>query len=164
MISVKDFAEALQQLAAEHGEEEIVSIGAARGQIDGLENPFVIHTRSDDMYYLPSEAIRHRFTIEKTLSHQAVKKLRKWLDPDTPSDQLPKNAFTIVRAVFSDNRDMEVRYCTSYSGSSWVEAVLVTKGTGYPLTRTDARFGFLGEWTIQCGNTLYTLVLSEGEA
>lgn len=64
MISVKDFAEALQQLAAEHGEEEIVSIGAARGQIDGLENPFVIHTRSDDMYYLPSEAIRHRFTIE----------------------------------------------------------------------------------------------------
>ena len=101
---------------------------------------------------------------EKTLSHQAVKKLRKWLDPDTPSDQLPKNAFTIVRAVFSDNRDMEVRYCTSYSGSSWVEAVLVTKGTGYPLTRTNARFGVLGEWTIQCGNTLYTLVLSEGEA
>lgn len=53
MISVKDFAEALQQLAAEHGEEEIVSIGAARGQIDGLENPFVIHTRSDDQSCLP---------------------------------------------------------------------------------------------------------------
>lgn len=163
MIKISDFTEALQELAAEHGEEEIISIGAASGQIDGLENPFVIHTQNDDMYYLPSEAIRHRFTIEKTLSHQAVKKLRKWLDPDTPSDQLPQDTFTIARAVFSDNRDMEIRYCTSYSDSSWVEAVLVTKGAGYPLAHTAARFGFLGEWTIQYGNTLYTLVLSEGE-
>ena len=120
MIKISDFTEALQELAAEHGEEEIISIGAASGQIDGLQNPFVIHTWNDNMYYLPSEAIRHRFTIEKTLSHQAVKKLRKWLDPDTPSDQLPKSSFPNVRELFSDNRDMEVRYCLSCRDSSWV--------------------------------------------
>ena len=94
MIKISDFSAALQNLAAVHGEEEIVSVGAVNGQIGGLENPFVIHTWNDGIYYLPSEAVRRRFTIEKTLSHQAVKKLRKWLDPDTPSDQLPKNAFT----------------------------------------------------------------------
>lgn len=163
MISVKDFAEALRQLVDEHGEEEIVSIGAASGQVGGLENPFVIHTSNDGMYYLPSEAIRHRYTIEKTLSHRTVEKLRKWLDPDTPSDQLPQNSFPIVHAVFSDNRDMEVRYCESPSCPSNVEAVLRTKGTGYPLAHTDGRFDFLGEWTIQYSHDLYTVTIKESE-
>ena len=44
MIKISDFSAALQNLAAVHGEEEIVSVGAVNGQIGGLENPFVIHT------------------------------------------------------------------------------------------------------------------------
>ena len=164
MIKISDFSAALQKLAAVHGEEEIVSIGTANGQIGGLENPFVIHTRSDEMYYLPSEAIRRRFTIEKALSHRTVERLRKWLAPDTPGDQLPQNSFPIVHAVFSDNRDMEVRYCESSSCPPYVEAVLRTKGTGYPLTHTDARDNFLGEWVIQYGHDLYTVIIREDEA
>ena len=164
MIKISDFSAALQNLAAVHGEEEIVSVGAVNGQIGGLENPFVIHTWNDGIYYLPSEAVRRRFPIEKTLSHRTAEKLRKWLDSDTPSDQLPQNTFPIVHAVFSDNRDMEVRYCMTRNGASWVEAVLVTKGTGYPLAHTDGRFDFLGEWTIQYGHDLYTLVLTEDKA
>lgn len=163
MIKISDFSTALQRLAAVHGEEEIVSVGAANGQIGDLENPFVIHTRNDGIYYLPSEAIRRRFTIEKTLSHRTVEKFRKWLDPDTPSGQLPQNHFPIVHAAFSDNRYMEVRYCMSRGSVSWVEAVLVTKGTGYPLAHTDGRLNILGEWTIQHGHDLYTLTLKEDE-
>ena len=82
MIKISDFSAALQNLAAVHGEEEIVSVGAVNGQIGGLENPFVIHTWNDGIYYLPSEAVRRRFTIEKTLSHRTAEKLRKWLDSD----------------------------------------------------------------------------------
>ena len=53
MIKISDFSAALQNLAAVHGEEEIVSVGAVNGQIGGLENPFVIHTWNDGIYYLP---------------------------------------------------------------------------------------------------------------
>ena len=50
--TLNQYIAALQEIAAEHGEKELESVGSACGMIEGLQSPHTLRLRDSDGYAL----------------------------------------------------------------------------------------------------------------
>lgn len=59
-ITLNDLIAELQKIAVDHGEDEVLSIGACSGQIDGLNSPFSVNLKPYAVFYVPSQNIKNQ--------------------------------------------------------------------------------------------------------
>lgn len=153
-------------MANEYGDQKILSLGAASGEINGISAPYTIHLGSGKTLYLPSQEVSKQpaavsETQVITLSSDNLRRVNQRLWRIFPTETMWEGeTMHFCSTPFQNGFYMEVRLHGRENAPAWADAVLRTADS-VELCVTDPKDFLLGTWKMKYHGIEYTTIVQE---